>query len=233
VILHCDHPSFGAGQELEIATSAGIPVLLLMRKGVRVSRMVLGSYARATQVEFETQVDLATALDRAMSNVFNDLSMRVQVKAADIGARILRLREERSLQRYALAQAIGVSEAAIMDLETGAAHRVNPSLVTIRRVATFLKTSVGYLIDGVAPRPEDSDPVLARSQESLHKFASASGVSHADTQRLWSGFVLDYQAQRRAVAEARTEPVSAEEWAQRHSGKAGKRQMSLALGEED
>lgn len=233
LILHCDHPSFGAGQELEIATAAGIPVLLLMREGVRVSRMVLGSYARATQVRFGTNVDLPTALDRALVDLFNDLSMRVELKATDIGGRIRQLREQRSLQRYALAQAIGLSEAAVADLENGAAHRVNPSFATLRRVATYLRTTTSYLVDGVAPRPEDTDPVLSRSRDSLQKFAASSGLSHVDTEKLWSAFGLEYQAQRRSVAEARTEPLTVEEWASRHSGKNAKRQTSLNFDGDD
>jgi transcriptional regulator with XRE-family HTH domain len=168
-----------------------------------------------------------------MKNVFNDLSMRVELKATDLGARVRQLREERSLRRYALAQAVGISKAAIADLETGAVHRANPSLAALRRIAAFLKTNASYLIDGVAMRPEDADPVLARSQESLHRFADASGISHKETQLLWNDFVLEYQTQRRAVAEARTEPLSKEEWKLRRDGKVGKRQMSLALDDEE
>jgi transcriptional regulator with XRE-family HTH domain len=46
MIFNCRYPSFGAGQELEIAAAAGLPVILLEPRDARVSRMVRGTYVR-------------------------------------------------------------------------------------------------------------------------------------------------------------------------------------------
>src|SRR6202020_3365944 len=46
IILFCGAPSYGVGQENEIATQAGVPAIRLVPQGL--SRMMIGSFAKAT-----------------------------------------------------------------------------------------------------------------------------------------------------------------------------------------
>jgi transcriptional regulator with XRE-family HTH domain len=233
MILHAGHASFGAGQELEIAGNAGIPVLLLMGKNVRISRMVLGSFARTTPIAFSTVQDLRAQLGHALDVTFNALVARAEPPASDIGSRIKERRNKLGLQHSVIAQATGLSEAAIADLEKDSTdHLTNPSLTTIRRLAKVLDTTASYLIDGIVPRPEDTNPILAQSRESLYDFAAAAGLSHTETQELWSNLVLEFRTTRRSVAEARTIPLTTEDWLQRKVGSPIKRQLNLGIEED-
>jgi transcriptional regulator with XRE-family HTH domain len=64
-----------------------------------------------------------------------------------LGARIRALREARRLSLRALADAAGVSESFLSQVERGVA---NPSVASLRRVAEALGESVGALFEGPA-----------------------------------------------------------------------------------
>ena len=51
VIIFCGSPSYGVGQENDIATQAGLPAIRIAPKGV--SRMMLGSFIKSFQVNYD------------------------------------------------------------------------------------------------------------------------------------------------------------------------------------
>lgn len=50
VVILCGAPSYGVGQENEIATQAGVPAIRLVNSGV--SRMMLGSFVKNFDVQY-------------------------------------------------------------------------------------------------------------------------------------------------------------------------------------
>jgi len=63
-----NHPSFGAGQEIEIAGAYGIPTLLLYRKGAHISRMVTGGLLNLVDepIVYADPEDLAVRLRKSL-----------------------------------------------------------------------------------------------------------------------------------------------------------------------
>lgn len=163
VILHAGRPSFGAGQELEIAMNAGIAIALLVPVGVTVSRMVRGSYARIELVEFSTDDELRACLRRALGVLLDDLAFLVRVDPAALGRRVHELRERQRLSLETVAKCVGLSAAALQRLEDGEESIENPSILTLRRLADTFRTSVSYLVDELQARPEEVDDTLKRS----------------------------------------------------------------------
>ena len=53
VIAYVGVPSLGVGQEIEIARENGIPVLLLMEKDAKISRMARGNPAVIAEIRFD------------------------------------------------------------------------------------------------------------------------------------------------------------------------------------
>ena len=53
VIAYVGVPSLGVGQEIEIARESNIPVLLMMEKEARISRMARGNPAVIAEIRFE------------------------------------------------------------------------------------------------------------------------------------------------------------------------------------
>lgn len=221
VILDARFPSFGAGQEIEIATHAGLPIVILAPKGVAVSRMVLGTFAKTYVVEFASPADL----DRRLSAVFTELvahltPLKRPERIADLGTvtddantfggRLRRTITSMRLDHATLARTVGLSVRALQELERPGA---NPSLTILQRLAASLRTTVAFLVEGVAGTPEDLDPVLRKSKDNLTEYAQTNGVALLEAERVWNTYFARYQVERHSVAEARTEAVTGKEWA--------------------
>jgi transcriptional regulator with XRE-family HTH domain len=249
LVFHARYPSFGAGQELEIALNAGLPVVLLRPRGAAISRMVLGTYARLHEVHYATHDDLRRALEATFDVLVTDLMQRHQhdstaaqmalsatVEQADtFGGRIKEIRTSMKASHASIARLIGVAPHAIEQLESGGYP--NPSLTLLRRLAQVLRTSVSELVDGVPRRLEDYDPVLRRSQDALHQYANRCHIPIDQVQKLWDAYHLEYTTERKAVAAARTTALTEQDWETRHRAmKEGNghapRQGSLDFGDD-
>jgi transcriptional regulator with XRE-family HTH domain len=232
VILHAGHPSHGAGQELEIAMNAGLPVVLLQPAGSRVSRMVLGSYARVHQVHYGTDEELSRELRGVLPVVVSELVARHKGETLvptmlgrqpdeTFAARLKALRSDMQMDAETLGRHVGLSRVAIENMEEGLFS--NPSVTTVRLLAQVLRTSTSQLLDGVSQRLEDHDPIVRRSLDNLHRFATGKHIPHKEVLALWDVFLPEYQKHRQAVADARAQAVTEDEWAQRHTALTGKK----------
>ncbi|MBD3251991.1 hypothetical protein GF380_06120 [Candidatus Uhrbacteria bacterium] len=66
VIAEVSIPSHGCGIEVEMAYHAHVPVILLVKKGTRLSRLVAGSPSVVAIIEYESNKDLLDALQGAL-----------------------------------------------------------------------------------------------------------------------------------------------------------------------
>jgi transcriptional regulator with XRE-family HTH domain len=239
VVLHTRHPSFGAGQELEIAKNSGIPVVLLQPRGATVSRMVLGSSVRMHQVYFSDSGDLRRELRGKLEALVADLMYRHNgVPAArsvdppeTLAGRLRSARVAMKIDEETLSRLVGVQRHAIENFET--AEDANPSLAILARLAQVLRTTVAHLTEGVPARIEDQDPVLRESFANFLDFAQAKNVGYDDMRKLWDVEDTTYRKHRHKVAEARSAAVSVDGWEERYrnlrSGHAKPRQGRLVV----
>lgn len=233
LVLNTRFPSFGAGQELEIAKNQGIPVVLLIPRRVQPSRMVLGTCARLHPVEFSDVNELHRALAITMPQLQNDMLARRRPRPATVedsfAARMKARREKLHLDYAAIGRHIGLAAHGVEQLEKGLCP--NPSLAILEGLANALCTSVSYLVDGVMRHLEDYDPTLRRSKDNLTKYADAHNLTRHETQELWTAHMVEFSTHRYSVAEARTEAVTEADWQSRHKGSTNGRakQRSLAL----
>lgn len=75
-------------------------------------------------------------------------------KNFQIGERIRECRKLKRMSQSELAEAIGVSDNTISNMETG---NNNVKLENIEKVADFFKVSLDYLVKGVGQAPSDDD----------------------------------------------------------------------------
>lgn len=150
LILLTHEPSFGAGQELEFARQALIPIMLVIPGGHQVSRMVLGIPSTIVRVTYNTPDELTLNLSEALTLLkpilenralaFSDRDLNV------IGPNIRQLREESHLTQDELAAALGVPIEEVRHLEESPDHLSNPSLKLLRKIATVLKVDLVRLL---------------------------------------------------------------------------------------
>jgi transcriptional regulator with XRE-family HTH domain len=225
VILHGRHPSFGAGEELEIAAAMGLPVILLAPAGVEVSRMVRGTYARLHEVPFRDSGELTQGLRRVLTIVVAEVATikdeRHRIRDIIMGAestdgfpdRVKRTRTRMGLDQHLVAKLVGISETALRQIEAG--KFTNPSLVIVRRLALVLKTSVSALVDGMTARWEDTDPRMRQSLDALLELAEEEKLTPAQVQSHWQLYVTEVTPARLSVADARLEPLTRAGWRDR------------------
>ncbi len=153
LILFCAEPSFGVGQENEIAAQAGLPAIRLIPE--RISRMMTGSYLRAVDIRFSGS--LVTRIHFDKSEFLNALrqmrKLHVASRAFYKGVNNNRFRERlRQLMTSMdtsireLAENLGISPDYVQAMCDEHVVISNPSLHLLRRIARQFDVSIGFLV---------------------------------------------------------------------------------------
>lgn len=205
-------PSFGVGQELEIAATYGKPTLLIMEEGTVVSRMVTGSPANIVhEIVYSTPEDLERKLHRALEGV------RPQVEAWRTGAghkrhRITlgpKLKEARINCGYStvgdLAKILGISNRLLEGIENGQIENVGTQVLVA--IAAALRISVASLFDS------GPSPILAPAAD-----GNILRLEHVASEFGWgiSEFLqLRTEYEQTKAARGSSEFISETEWSRR------------------
>ena len=213
LIFLANKPSFGAGQEIEIAASYNKPTLIVAREGTKISRMVLGSFANLLNVIYyakpeDLRSQLRDVFNAQMSRIRRARQLARRSAAIQVGGRIKELRMAKGYKTVEeMAEAVGMSVQILSHLESGEFD--NPGI----RLLSYLGRSLGgSFIDLVEDSEvkaiaEPTDPSL----RSLEKTAREAGWSTADFLDLRD----DYLRQTAASGEAAT--LARGDWVKRHS----------------
>lgn len=168
-------PSFGVGQEVEIASSFGKPAVLITREGVRVSRMLVGGYLNFVgEITYRSPEDLDRELRRllgtAIAPIRTNRGALFRNQRVSMAVKLQRLRHEVGYTNAAeLAQEAGISPRMLEAMERG--HMTSTSLELMSYLASFLGVSLADLIDDESklPKPPVRDDVNIRRLEQLAK----------------------------------------------------------------
>ena len=101
--------------------------------------------------------------------------MTVQ-KRYEMGERIRECRKQRNLSQAQTAEAIGISNNAFSNIETG---NSNTTLETIKKIAEYFQVSLDYLTDGVERTLEDETFIrryMALAKEDRKKMVGVMDV---------------------------------------------------------
>lgn len=241
VILFCGDPSFGVGQENEIATQAGVPAIRLLPP-TRVSRMMLGSFVRAIDVTYTGNLETGITLPRdkvldALKQIrrlhFRHRALYRGAKKDAFGDRLRRLIDDRCLTDYAqCAYDLGISLDYLHTLMNEPFSVSNPSGKLLARIARLLSTQVGYLVG----EAEEADPVWIASMASWRQWiAKTTGIDAGVAHQLQDKWCDEYRTQTRArdpsVTSFRSAPqiMKEEDWDARYQQvvKASRGQQSI------
>lgn len=167
LVLLCLEPSYGVGQENEIATQAGNPAIRFVLENV--SRMLRGSLLHAIDVTFTGSLQTGIRYDREefrralgwiQRNYFLQLPLYQHLNGHEFGDRLRHLLEKRVTNHSDFAAKLGVARHYLDVLAHESFVVSNPSARVLKRLGVLLGVSVGYLLG----ESKDADPVWIQSQ---------------------------------------------------------------------
>ena len=187
IVIHiADYASTGAGEELDFALAALIPIVLVAHGESVVSRMVLGIPALKLIVTYNTLDELRVELRERLTEIRPILEERkLSFSEFDnniVGNKVRLLREEAQLTRRDLASSSRniLTVERLRTIEENSDKVSNPSLLELRAIATFLKTTVADLAE-----PDLQERVLVMLQEWLDgRVAARHGMSRNDRNKI-------------------------------------------------
>jgi 2'-deoxynucleoside 5'-phosphate N-hydrolase len=215
VVVFLGRPSFGVGQELEIAADALVPLLLIAPERDVISRMALGGRAKHYgPLRYREWEDLEAQLLTAATAIAADLRDRRQVALPSIGDRLRRARTRAGMARMELATRLGVSAEFVRLVETADPRTSNPSLAFLAGAADALGSSIAELL-GAHPTGTD---VITPLRTSLEAYALQDRLSYREYADLREMAARGLESNRslafeewREIRRARTRPAIGEQ----------------------
>jgi transcriptional regulator with XRE-family HTH domain len=175
LMIFCAEPSYGVGQENEIATQAGTPAIRLVP--AKLSRMMAGSFICSRDVPFQGSLSteitlnkesLKDALHWVRRMHFKHRALYSGQNGSGFGERLRRLISDRSGGYQSFADDLGVALHYLLALMDENLSVSNPSAILLKRMSSLLGISVGHLVG----EAEDSDPVWIESNSSWNSWVS-------------------------------------------------------------
>ena len=154
LIIHvADYASTGAGEELDFALAALIPIVMLSHGDSTVSRMVLGIPALKLVITYNNLDELRVQLSKRLTEIRPILEERkLSFSAFDnniVGNKVRLLREDAHLTREEIASnSRGLLTLERLSVIEESSDKVsNPSLMELRALSALLKTTVADLAE--------------------------------------------------------------------------------------
>lgn len=179
IVLFCGPPSYGVGQENEIATQAGVPAIRLAPPD-GLSRMMLGSFVRADDVPYSGTLDsgisfdegrLREALREVRQRYFRTRALYCAINGGGFGKRLRKLIGGRCNGNYLqFASDIGISLPYLHRMMDEPIIVTNPSALILRRMAHRLGERVAFLLG----EAEENDAVWLESNTSWRSWFERS-----------------------------------------------------------
>ncbi len=154
LLVHvADYASTGAGEELDIAQAALIPIVLLAHGKSKVSRMVTGIPALKLMITYGDLDELSNELTTRLAEIRPILEQR-KLAFSDfnknmIGNKVRVTRQEAGLTKQDVATSsndlLTVERIRLIERNTDSVS--NPSLAELRTLAAVLKTTVADLVE--------------------------------------------------------------------------------------
>jgi transcriptional regulator with XRE-family HTH domain len=224
IILLCVSPSYGVGQENEIATQAGLSAIRLVPQAI--SRMMLGSFINTRDIEYTGSLangiqfreeHLLDSLRAIRRSHFRRNAFYKNLNGHDFGERLRKLINERGGDYEKFADDVGINLTYLHALMQEPFNVSNPSIKLLKRIAALLGENVGYLVG----ESERADPVWISSQASFREWVEANpSVPAGDAFRVRDSWRDEYRLSKNqpvSVSFRRvSKPMSVADWDRRY-----------------
>lgn len=173
LVILCAEPSYGVGQENEIATQAGIPAIRLIP--ATLSRMMAGSFISSRDIRFQGNLSTGLSFDEeefkealhwARRMNFRHQALYAQLNGKGFGDRLRRLISDRCGDYQKFADELGIALHYLNALMDEPVAVSNPSARLLKRMGSLLRVSVGHLMG----ETEEDDPIWIESHASWNSW---------------------------------------------------------------
>jgi transcriptional regulator with XRE-family HTH domain len=176
LLIHlCHFPSTGSGEELSFAYDALVPIILIAHGENRVSRMITGIPSLKIDIRYSEPEELRSLLEQRLVEIRPLLEQRRLAKDEFsenvVGARVKELRLQANITPEQLAKRVGLTVEGLLNIEENIDTIANPSLTTLRLLATALKTTVAELVN-----PDYYETILSGIQSILNERAVSAAA---------------------------------------------------------
>lgn len=232
LILLSHYPSFGAGQELDFAYNALLPIIVIrydagtrsQADAIKVSRMVTGIPSTVVQVSYGEPEELVEKLSAAILALRPGMRDRRRIVSrllgnSHVGEAIRALRRRSGMTQEQLASTIpGMTPSLVEQFESNSDLYLNPSLLQLGQLATALGTTTRYLVSvaGLGGWNQEELDAISASEVNLFTVAQEDGWGYEQYADLLEG----YRSEIALGAEFRGLQVSEEEWRARAKSQA-------------
>ena len=183
LILLGHFPSTGAGEEIDMAYNALIPMILISHSETNLSRMVTGVPGFKLEIRYQDPEEFREQLEAALISVRPILEERKLAFAKHdqniVGEKIRTLRQELGITREEMEDRCSVLTVDILRRLEESTDRIgDPSLSQLRLIAALLNTTVADLVE-----PDIGPRVVASLQQWMDtgKAARFPGMSENDS----------------------------------------------------
>lgn len=236
LIIMADAPSFGVGQEAEIAANAGVPIVIFYSHGVRISRMLAGIAVSALETKsFGDNLEL----EEKVNEFFRDNRERLRSARRkiereyhlDVGERVRELLGDGDIKTLAgeLARRSNINEELLVSIVNRPEQISNVSLINLRRIARGLGVSPAKLVEEQSPKARLYEKRSRESVKSLREYARHRDISFKAYEDL-KGRGLHALKQQVYSEGLRAEPdvpaFKEGDWARLHLGSTGPEQAA-------
>ena len=204
LVMLCAVPSFGMGQENEIATQAGVPAIRLVPEGI--SRMMSGSFLQSWDITYMGSIENGIKFDEAAFVIglgeirklyFIHQALFGGIAPSGFGERMQRLVDDRVGNRTRFAEQVGIGPNYLEAMFTEPLAVCNPSAMLLLMMAKVLNVSVAHLLweTGV------DDATFASSMASWKAWVSETdGLDARTALAIRENWAEEYQLHRYANA---------------------------------
>jgi hypothetical protein len=203
IVLFCSAPSYGVGQENEIATQAGVPAIRLVPLA-GLSRMMLGSFVQAIDIPYSGDLKSRVTLDEASlrkalqgirDSYFRSHAFYRGMNGDGFGRRLRKLVDDRcNGDHRQFASDICVSLVYLHKMMDEPFVISNPSALLLKRIAHRLGERIAFLLG----EEEENDPIWVESNASLRSWVKKTpGLDAQIVQRMKDDWRNDYLMEKR------------------------------------
>lgn len=228
LVVIADHPSYGVGQELEIAGSVGTPTILVRpQSSTPISRMVAGSFLNLLEeITYSSPEELEHKLRRCLGR--NTERVRAFRRSSatslptNLGVRLREMREAVGLNMQEAAQKIGVSHRLLQAIEEQDTAYHNAGIHMLGRMLVAYGRSCAELLDS-AGLTKPKQLYWDDSLRNLDRAAATLGWPASDLIELRNDYA-------RSLAASGPEVISIEQWKAKHDALETRRLKDARAG---